>query len=182
MAEQSFDGPLHLQHFLRPCDAKLEETVRALTCHPVTLVRTLHCECTPNKLIDLAGRAARNTPALQAILRQRIIPPEERRDPCLLFSLQINEEDGVVHSNCQRCNRMLLLFDRTLYWGLKRDTNTPPETFPYRCACGVNNYEVALGFEYPGDAFDENDISMLMIVARCAGCGQIAAVLDDEAT
>src|SRR5208283_5896884 len=136
MAEINYEGPLHLQRYLSPCAGALEETVRSAIYHPVTLVRSLHCECAPNKLFSLVGRDSVKAPALQTILRQRIIPPEDRRVACRSFSLRLNEEEGVVHSSCQRCNRLMLLYDRTLYWGLKRSTDAPPATYPYECSCG----------------------------------------------
>ncbi|MGD0090866.1 MAG: hypothetical protein ABSE73_13185 [Planctomycetota bacterium] len=108
--------------------------------------------------------------------------PEEEPKPCCFFSLQLNDEEGVVHAYCRRCNRKILVYDRALYWGTKRQLNETPPTYPYQCSCGGHTFEIALGFEYLPEALDENDIETITTAVRCAGCSETAVVFADEAT
>lgn len=102
--------------------------------------------------------------------------------PCCFFLLQLNDEEGVVHAYCRRCNRRIIVYDRALYWGLKRQNGQAPPTYPYKCSCGSHTFEVALGLEYPPEALDENDLETITIAVRCAGCGEVAVIFEDEAT
>lgn len=101
---------------------------------------------------------------------------------CGFFALQMNDEQGVLHAFCRRCNRRILVYDRELYWGVKRQSNGTPPTYPYQCSCGGHTFEIALGFEYPDDAIDENDLETITVAVKCAGCNEVAVVFDDEAT
>jgi hypothetical protein len=102
--------------------------------------------------------------------------------PCCFFSLDMNDEEGVVHAYCRRCNRKILVYDRALYWGVKRQSGEVPPTYPYSCSCGGHTLEVALGFEYPAEPLDENDLETITVAVRCAGCGEVAVIFADEAT
>lgn len=107
---------------------------------------------------------------------------KDTRAACRFFSLQVNDEEGIVHAYCRRCNRMVLVYDRALYWGVKRPSGAKPQTYPYKCSCGGHTFEVGLGFEYPEDALDENDLTTITVAVRCASCNEVAIVFDDEAT
>src|SRR5206468_4184363 len=82
----------------------------------------------------------------------------DRRVICRFFSMTTNDEDGIVHAFCKRCDRMILVYDRALYWGVKRRANVIPATYPYKCSCGSHTFEVSLGLSYPDEALDENDV------------------------
>jgi len=41
---------------------------------------------------------------------------------------------------------------------------------------------VVIGFNYPDEALDENDIDTITVAVRCASCNEVAIVFDDEAT
>jgi len=107
---------------------------------------------------------------------------QDARRACRFFSLQMNDEEGVVHAFCRRCNRRILVYDRTLYWGVKREGGSTPPTYPYKCSCGGHTFEVTLGFTYLDDALDENDLDTISVAVRCASCNEVAVVFDDEAT
>lgn len=104
----------------------------------------------------------------------------DRRVACRFFSVRTNDEEGIVHSHCRRCERLVILYDRALYWGVKRGQAAPP-TYPHMCSCGGHTFEVALGFTYPPDRLDENDLDTLTIAVRCAHCNEVAVIFDDEA-
>jgi hypothetical protein len=191
-----FTGPLHLQRFLAPCTDKIDEVIRSSVGHPVTIVSSLICQCiatgfmravTPPSTLDERTVEARRKNIESS--RSTIVlhgkaaeSDDERRRTCRFFSLRINDEQGIVHSFCRRCNRMVLVYDRALYWGIKRETVVARETFPYKCSCGSHTFEVAVGLKYPEEALDENDLDMITVAVRCATCNEIAVIFDDEAT
>jgi hypothetical protein len=194
MSDACPDGPLHLQQYLGPCNDALAGAVRASVHHPVSVVKSVHCQCLPSGLYR-AVRADSARPGGDKLteIRQRIEsrrasqagskPPEsDRRVVCRFLSLQLNDEEGVVHAFCRRCDKLVILYDRDLYWGVKRKPPAPPELFPYKCSCGGHAFEIALGFEYPAEALDENDLNTITVAVRCASCNEIAVVFDDEAT
>ena len=98
-----------------------------------------------------------------------------------LFSLEVNDEEGIVRAFCRNCQSLYPLFDRSLYFGIPRKSNEVPPTFPVRSTCGGHTFEVSLGFDYPEDALDENDLRYVTIVARCLASQEILVVLDEEA-
>lgn len=100
---------------------------------------------------------------------------------CFLFSLEVNEEEGIVRAFCRRCMSLYPLFDRALYFGMPRPINSVPQTFPLRSMCGGHTFEVGLGFDYPEDALDENDLRYVTIAAKCLASGEIMIVTDEEA-
>jgi hypothetical protein len=192
----SFSGPLHLQRFLMPSTDKIAEVIRSSVGHPVTLVSGLNCQCISTGIRPAINPAASALDQRTAEARRRNIESsrskidlrggereeDDRRRACRFFSLRINDEEGIVHSFCRRCNRMVLVYDRALYWGIKRDNKVTPETFPYKCSCGSHTFEVSVGLNYPDEALDENDIDTITVAVRCATCMEIAIVFDDEAT
>jgi hypothetical protein len=192
----SFVGPLHLQRYLMPTSDKIAEVIRSSVGHPVNLVSSLHCQCISTGVMRAINPAANPIDQRTAEARRKNIESsraridlraedreeDDRRRTCRFFSLRINDEEGIVHSFCRRCNRMVLVYDRALYWGIKRDKKAAPETFPYKCSCGSHTFEVAVGFNYPDEALDENDIDTITVAVRCATCMEIAIVFDDEAT
>jgi hypothetical protein len=204
MPEQVHHGPLHLQRYLTTCSDELAKALQASVEHPITIVSSLQCAC--RQSIILHRKQPPPPPAPQtlaqdveertAAVRRRNVEsgrgetlpgldqngPGERRVACRFFSLKINDEEAVLHAFCRRCDKRILVFDRALYWGLKRDTTVTPQTFPYRCSCGSHTFEVALGLVYPEEAMDENDLEMITVAVRCASCAEVALILEDEAT
>jgi hypothetical protein len=193
-------GPLHLQKYLGPCQDAFSDIVTKSIEHSVSLMRSLHCECMPSGVyrairhgetgpIERRTREARRSNIESARSKvptgtgDKPAVEQDRRVACRFFSLKLNDEEGVVHSTCRRCERHVLLYDRALYWGIKRPSGRqPPETFPYKCSCGGHTFEVAMGFLYPPEALDENDLDTITIAVRCASCNEVAIVFDDEAT
>ena len=111
-----------------------------------------------------------------------LVPTPERRETCRFFDVRMNDEAAIIHAFCRRCEQRIVIYDRDLYWGVKRQTGITPPTYPYRCSCGGHMFEVAVGFDYLDDALDENDINTISIAVRCVGCGEEAMIFDDEAT
>lgn len=107
---------------------------------------------------------------------------DDRRATCRFFAIKLNDEEAVIHAYCRRCENKILVYDRVLYWGIKRASQSGAETFPYRCTCGSHAFEVAIGFDYPDEAIDENDINTITVAVRCVTCGTDAIIFDDEAT
>jgi hypothetical protein len=107
---------------------------------------------------------------------------EDRRATCRFFAIRINEETGIIDAYCRRCEQRLLVYDRDLYWGVKRQSGITPQTYPYKCSCGGHAFEVAVGLDYPDEALDENDINTITVAVRCVSCGEDAVIYDDEAT
>ena len=200
MQEKTHIGPLHLQRYLTACTDTIADIIKSSVGHPVSSVHSLQCQCMPSGLMKAvapppSGSGSQNRTvearrkniessrnAVQSADGSPPKPDSERRQICRFFSMATNDEDGVVHAFCKRCDKMILVYDRALYWGVKRVTNTPPVTYPYKCCCGSHTFEVAVGLSYPDEALDENDVDMITIAVRCATCSEIAIVFDDEAT
>jgi len=194
------NGPLHLQKYLGPCNDNLADTLKQALGHPVTLIRTLHCQCAasgmhrairpetpPANPVEQRTREARRSQIESGRMKSARTSASEasddRRLACRFFSVKVNDEESVVHAICRRCERLILLYDRALYWGIKRPSGRqPPETFPYKCSCGGHMFEICLGFLYPPDTIDENDLDTISIAVRCASCNEVAVIFDDEAT
>ncbi|MCY3018681.1 MAG: hypothetical protein NTW87_06585 [Planctomycetota bacterium] len=210
MAEKDWRGPLHLQRYLASCTDAMADVVRSAVGHPVSLVSSLQCQCAPTVILPKSRKSESRPPSVRAkddavqkrtaevrrrnLESTRVMPAqppagnalpqgtEERRQACRFFELQMNDEDGIVHAYCRRCERMILVYDRALYWGVKRETGVVPPTYPYLCSCGSHTFEMAIGLHYQDDALDENDLEMITVAVRCASCNEIALVFDDEAT
>ncbi|HEY3320136.1 MAG TPA: hypothetical protein VGP72_06710 [Planctomycetota bacterium] len=199
--ETRFTGPIHLHRYLTECTDAIADIVRNSVDHPISSMSSLRCQCVESGVI----RSARSEPGAKSSIEERtalvrkqniessrakVVAPssvpdastEDRRLDCRFFSLKINDEQGVVHAFCRRCERRILVYDRDLYWGVKRQTGLTPPTFPYKCSCGSHTFEVVLGWTYPEDALDENDLDMLTVAVRCATCNEIAIIFNDEAT
>lgn len=197
MHDKSYNGPLHLQRHLTACTDTIAEIIRSSVGHPVSIVHSLICNCQPSGVMKAVVRQPSGSGAhlRTAEARRRSIvsshssaadgaprPDSERRTICRFFSMTSNDEDGIVHAFCKRCDRMVLVYDRALYWGVKRPANVIPATYPYKCCCGSHTFEVAIGLAYPEEALDENDVDLITIAVRCATCAEVAIVFDDEAT
>jgi len=198
-SSQLHSGPLHLQRFLQPAGSEVEAAMRHAVSHPITLLRGLYCDCKTSavlrpipteelgtgndKDIEEARRRAMEHSKSKIDLRQGLNANDARSRPsCKFFFIKLNEEEGIYHAICRRCQRVVNVYDRDLYWGTPRKSDKPPVTFPYNCSCGGHAFEVAVGFCYPNDALDENDIDTLTIAVRCATCEETAVIFDDEAT
>lgn len=193
-------GPLHLQRYITDCTDAFADSIRKAVEHPISVVRSLRCECDPAVLQravrSISGRAIdprtiqarqRNIESSRIMRRSDFAPgasanADDRRVACRFFSLPLNDEEGIVHATCRRCERLILIYDRALYWGIKRPTGVSPTTYPYKCTCGGHTFEIAVGFEYPEEPIDENDINTITVAVRCAMCNEIAMIFDDEAT
>lgn len=190
---QTHQGPLHLQRFLQSADAAIEKALLKAVTHNITVTRGLGCDCKSSASMramppedetvnDEACRRAMETSRARIDLRRGLDGQTGRAMPaCLIFYIKLNDEAGVYHAICRRCQRKVTVYDRDLYWGTPRKT-AAPETFPYNCSCGGHAFEIALGFNYPDEALDENDIDTLAIAVRCATCEETAVIFDDEAT
>ncbi|MBE7466539.1 MAG: hypothetical protein HS116_23975 [Planctomycetes bacterium] len=205
-----FSGPLHLQGYLTVVRGDLAEVVKKSVEHPVSVVRALHCPDKANaalqyleeaeksddpnrKRISSKRRAALKAHHAERISPQsseRLTPPPRKRAEleaddddaqARLFLVELNEEEGVVRAFSRKTGRMILLYDRQLYWGMPRNTRVAPQTFPYRSSCGGHTFEVVVGFDYGEDALDENDMHFVTIALRCVASGEVAIILDEEA-
>ncbi|MCW8132792.1 MAG: hypothetical protein KIS92_20770 [Planctomycetota bacterium] len=190
------EGPLHLRKHLGPCSEALAKAMHGSVSHPVTLLRSIHCSCPASGRFDAAAPlGSRSSPELVTAPkldpetaarisgRRAAVPPDpERSGPCHIFHVELNDEDGVFKSFCRRCQKMFIVFDQALYWGMRRKTGFIPRTYPYRCSCGGHAFELGLGFDYYEDALDENDIRTITVAVRCAACDEISVILDEEAS
>ena len=201
-------GPMHLQAHLGECNEDLEATIRSSVSHSVSTIRAICCTCAPGNLSRILDegqcsgdpqqrrsasdrveqldrhrqkRISRGSSTrLQKAVSGRTKSNSTRRQICSLFAVEINEEEGVVRGFCRRCQKMFVVFDRCLYWGLRRDHASPPESFPYRCLCGGHSFELGVGFDYSDDALDENDFHTVTVAVRCCACTVISMILDEE--
>lgn len=206
----TFDGPLHLQEHLAPCGAELEKALRGAVSHSLSSVHSVRCACRQSGVLKALVEAQQSEDPLRrksasdriTTLRNRqpaSLPPgsgrqpaqpgteshaghTERRLDCRLFAIELNEEAGVIHAFCRRCQKLFVIFDRALYWGVRRASAEQLKVYPYRCTCGGHTFEAGVGFDYPDDAMDENDIHHIALAVRCAACEEISVILDEEAT
>jgi hypothetical protein len=202
-------APLHLQSYLAECPAPLAKVLRHAVEHPVSHLYALNCNCKPSVVTRVLEEAKQSSnPQQRRSASERIaalhkhhqerlsasghyaIPPHaipvpratQDRGNCTLFAVETNDEVGIVRAFCRRCHRIFPVFDRALYWGVKRPAEQMPETWPYKCGCGGHMFEVGIGFDYTEDPIDENDIHTITVAVRCGACDQIALILDEEAT
>jgi hypothetical protein len=194
----SYKGPLHLQRFMQTADPTLETALKQAVPHEVSLIQGLFCDCKasaalraipPAEQVDESGdkrvEEARRRAIDQSHSKIELKHGAEAArgmQHCRVFFFKLNDETGIYHAICRRCQRVVTVYDRDLYWGTPRKSDNKPQTFPYNCGCGGHAFEVALGFYYLPDAFDENDIDLMSIAVRCATCDLTAVVFDDEAT
>ena len=203
-------GPLHLQRHLTVCTEPLEKVLRQAVAHSLTSVYGLYCRCGASGKYPLSRKAfekddtveARTAEARKRLIESSrrmtpaqpeantpdpkkpasLVPTPERRETCRFFDVRMNDESAIIHAYCRRCEQRIVIYDRDLYWGTKRQTGITPPTYPYRCSCGGHMFEVAVGLDYPDEAIDENDINTISIAVRCVGCGEESMIFDDEAT
>ncbi len=203
----SHSGPLHLKSYLDDCTRHLKAAIRDSVSHPVSFIRSIACTCTPGQLAKLLEeehqsldpakqqaaherreklanhrnkRISRGSSTRLITLSKEARRPSENKRACHIFAVEVNEEEGVVRGFCRRCQKMFVVFDRHLFWGLRRDHHQPPESFPYRCLCGGHSFEIGVGFDYADECLDENDFQTVTIAVRCCACESISMVLDEE--
>ena len=98
-----------------------------------------------------------------------------------VFSIEINEEEGIAVLICRRCRKEILAYDRLLAWGIRRECNAGrPRVFPYKCTCGGHAFQVAVGMEYPCDPVGDDDMLQFSIAASCLACDEVSVAFDDE--
>ncbi|MCX7804783.1 MAG: hypothetical protein N3A38_06280 [Planctomycetota bacterium] len=97
-----------------------------------------------------------------------------------VFSIELNEEEGVAALTCRKCRRTIRLYERSLAWGLPRKEGEQPKVFPYKCSCGGHAFQVAVGMEYPRDRVSDEDMLQFSIAAACLACDEISVAFDDE--
>jgi hypothetical protein len=98
-----------------------------------------------------------------------------------VFSIEINEESGVARATCRLCRKSFTLYDRAVAWGVPRQTEMLPKTFPYKCCCGGHSFQIAVGMEYPSDPMGDDDLIQFTVGAACLACDEVAIAFDDEA-
>ena len=147
-----------LQRFLQPADAGIEKALLDAVTHRISLTRGLCCDCKSSGSMramppeadmptDEARRRALENSRARIDLRRGLDNAENPRAmaACRFFYIKLNDEAGVYHAICRRCQRKVTVYDRDLYWGTPRKT-AAPETFPYNCSCGGHAFEVAALF------------------------------------
>lgn len=50
----------------------------------------------------------------------------------------------------------------------------------YSCECGGNQFKIAVGYEYPDDCENRDDISWFALAGKCAKCGKPQIIFEDE--
>ncbi len=115
----------------------------------------------------------------EGVLAIRGVACECDRD-ALVFSIELNEEEGIAELTCRKCRRTIHLYDRSVAWGLPRKEGGRPKVFPYKCSCGGHAFQVAIGMEYPQDPVSEEDMLQFSIAAACLACDEISIAFDDE--
>lgn len=207
--EKDYIGPLHLKDYLVDCSEELAEAIRNSVSHTVSTIRSISCPCKSDSLRQTIDEQARSedpdkrktaSDRLEKLKKHhkermssgssaRLLAIREgdtaiiRKSmlPCRMFAVETNEEEGIVRGFCRRCQKLFPIFDRALYWGVRRSSPNPPESWPYRCVCGGHSFEVGIGFDYDEDPMDENDFHTVTIGIRCCACDSIHMIMDDEA-
>jgi DNA-directed RNA polymerase subunit RPC12/RpoP len=97
--------------------------------------------------------------------------------------LEITRRIGVpaVFARCDCCGREFKVYANADYpAGYVADDPTRP-TMAIACrSCGGSIFEVGVGYEYPGDEVDSRDITWFTMVGKCAGCGAVEGLFEDE--
>lgn len=196
MSQHPHQGPLHLRNYLDSCSEPLDRAIRQSVEHPVSLLRGLACGCRASAMLQAAGPRPSGRSSVELVSAKPKVAEDagpgqsgsrqgvggEKRETCRLFSVEVNEEDGLVKAFCRRCQKLFIIYDQALYWGMRRKTGVIPKTYPYRCSCGGHTYEIGVGFDYYEDAMDENDLRTITVAVRCSACEEISMILDDEAS
>ena len=96
--------------------------------------------------------------------------------------LQIDIREGipVVFSHCETCEISFKVSAQEDYPSgyIQDDHEKPLKRFI--CECGGQSFQIALGYEYPGDEIDSTDISWFTMVGKCSTCGLIQELFSDE--
>jgi hypothetical protein len=87
----------------------------------------------------------------------------------------------VVFAQCELCNCKFKVYANGDYAAgyISDDSNRPLSSL--KCKnCGEQVFEIAVGYEYPGDEIDSTDISWFTLVGKCLKCEAIQELFADE--
>lgn len=86
-----------------------------------------------------------------------------------------------VFAHCISCGCKFNIYVNDDYpAGYIQDDPTKPVE-PIACNnCGEQAFQVAVGYEYPGDEIDSTDITWFTMVGKCANCGTGQELFTDE--
>lgn len=86
----------------------------------------------------------------------------------------------VVFAYCESCGQEFKVYANEDYpSGYIPDDPTKPLK-SITCDCGAEAFQVAVGYEYPGDEVDSTDITWFTLVGKCTKCGASQGLFDDE--
>ncbi|MGH7146219.1 MAG: hypothetical protein ACREJ2_19055 [Planctomycetota bacterium] len=108
------------------------------------------------------------------------------RDDChelaRVFTVHTNEEAGLCEAACKRCNKKIVLYDRSQAWGVARPVEEDTTAYIHKCTCGSHSFILAVAVDYPQHSLDNNDINSFMLAARCIVCGTTSLIFQDDAS
>jgi hypothetical protein len=96
------------------------------------------------------------------------------------LSLFRRAEHPVVFALCQSCDHEFQVYANEDYPAgyISDDPTKPLESIT--CNCGGQVFQVAVGYEYPGDEMDSTDITWFTMVGKCSTCGGVQELFNDE--
>jgi hypothetical protein len=86
-----------------------------------------------------------------------------------------------IFAQCKLCGHEFKIYANGDYpAGQVPDDPSRPLT-PLKCNnCGEQVFEIAVGYEYPGDEIDSTDISWFTVVGKCLKCNTLQELFTDE--
>ena len=87
----------------------------------------------------------------------------------------------VIFAFCELCESEFKVYVQDDYPAgyIADDPTKPLETI--KCEyCQEAKFQVAVGYEYPGDEVDSTDITWFTAIGECVKCTQISKLFDDE--
>jgi hypothetical protein len=96
------------------------------------------------------------------------------------LSVLRREEHPAVFAHCESCGCRFKIYANGDYpAGYIPDDPTKP-LIPITCSCGGQVFQVAVGYEYPGDEVDSIDITWFTMAGKCLNCGEAQVLFTDE--
>ena len=96
--------------------------------------------------------------------------------------LRISKRAGypTIFAHCESCGRDFKVYQNGDYPAGYIADNPEEPLESIICSCGGVIFQVAVGYEYPGDEVDSTDITWFTMVGKCSNCGTKQELFTDE--
>jgi hypothetical protein len=101
---------------------------------------------------------------------------------CGCKQLSVLKRNGlpVVFVHCESCDKESKVYANNDYPAGFISDDPAKLLEPLICNCRGRVFQVAVGYEYPGDEVDSTDITWFTLVGKCSSCGKVQRLFTDE--